>query len=122
MGEIAGATVGGIAGVALSTAFILWYFRRRRRLAEPQPSTFDLPEPNLFVNFYVRGVLLFLFSASIVQQFDGKYHLTCQDPSDPSTFPRPFVASSATMVQTTSSAERVYNAEDRSRYPGLPLV
>jgi len=53
--------VGGVAGVALSTAFILWYFRRRRRLAEPQLSAFDPPEPNSFVNFYVREITCWQF-------------------------------------------------------------
>jgi len=103
-GVIAGAVVGGVAGAALLAAFIRWYVRRRRRLAGPQPSPSGVPGPNTSASF-------------------GKLY----DPNDPSTFPRPFVGSSATMVQITSSAERDNNADpmgpqDRRRYTGLPLV
>jgi len=103
-GKIAGAVVGSIAGVALLIASIVWYLRRRRWLAEPQPSPFGVSEPN------------------IVSEPIGKLY----DPSDPSTFPVPFVASSATVTQITSSGERLnpMSSQDRNpnQYSGLPLV
>jgi len=109
-GAIAGGVVAGIAGAALLTAFTLWYLRRRRQRA-PSPfagkdEAFGMPEPDTSMSM-------------------GKYY----DPSDPSTFPRPFVSplDSATVIQTTPNSEQGDGGDptrphDRSQYTGLPLV
>jgi len=99
-GVIAGAIV-GVAGVALLTASIFWYFRRRRRLAGAQPSSFEMPEPKTSMSF-------------------GRLY----DPNDPETFPEAFFASLPTVTQTTPSAERAnpINSQGRGLYSGLPLV
>jgi len=109
-GKIAGGVVGGVVGAALLAAFILWYLRRRRLRAVPRPSpfaekaeTFGSPDPSPSIS-------------------TGKYY----DPSDPSTFPKPFTSPSASVIQTTASTDQVHSImsrpSDRSRYPGLPLV
>jgi len=73
--------------------------------------------------------LLHISPTSIVQLFDVKCDLTCQDPSDPSTFPQSSesLSPSTTVIHTTARTEGVHSGNsirpyDRSRYPGLPLV
>ena len=140
--EIAGAIVGGVAGVALLATSITWYLRRRRWHAEARtspyahhPQAIGLQDngTNMSVGrYYVRQItywhsLIFSPTSIIVRRFNVKCNLTCQDPSDPSTFPRSFQSPSASAIHNTASTEGVYSGEsirpyDRSRYPGLPLV
>jgi len=109
-GEIAGAVVGAVVGGALLTAFILWYRRRRRLRAEGQPSPFAEKAEAFGLQDYDASMST------------AKYY----DPSDPSTFPKPFVSPSASVIQTTASTDQVHSIgtrpSDRSRYNGLPLV
>jgi len=108
-GQIAGGVVGGIVGATLLIGFILWYRRRRRQQSSPfagKEEAVGMPEPDTPMSI-------------------GKYY----DPSDPTTFPRPFASpvDSATVIQTTPNSEHGHGGDssrtvDRTRYPGLPLV
>jgi len=112
--RIAGAVVGGIVGIALLSASVLWYLRRRRRRAEARSS---------------QSMNDTLYMAETPGPSDAgtftpprKFY----DPSDPSTFPTPFVSPSLTAIQTTSGSEQGGEVSppliDRSQYRGLPLV
>ncbi|KAI0253447.1 hypothetical protein BJV78DRAFT_210424 [Lactifluus subvellereus] len=111
---IVGGVVGGIVGAALLSASVLWYLRRRRRRAEARSSMNDAPHMAEASGLSDPGT----FTPPL------KFY----DPSDPSTFPTPFVSPSVTVIQTTSGSEQADSdrvsppLNDRSQYSGLPLV
>jgi len=115
-GEIAGAVVGGVIGASLLIGIIFWYLRRRHWRARAQPAPFANKSAHMAEAF---GLPDLDHSASI-----GKYY----DPSDPSTYPKPFTSPSMSVIQTTHGSEKghgggsIDTSRNRQQYNGLPLV
>jgi len=115
-GEIAGAVVGSIVGVSLLIGIIFWYFRGRHRRGQAQPAPFANESAHRADAF---GPPSLDHSMPI-----GKYY----DPSDPSTYPKPFISPSMSAIQTTQGSEKghgggsINTSHNREQYNGLPLV
>lgn len=107
--------MGGLAGIGLIAAVIVWYIMKKKRGGAPPPSALDsgYPDPNTYPKYEHAAPIS---PGPISPQM-------LYNPSDPSTFPTAvqdpsFGGGSSGYPQTSYDP----NAQRRGHYSGMPEI